>query len=579
MERTRVEDAGRWLWRGAKSLWRRTATRAAQRRFWRLGLYVGLFAASLPLVEYVRQDVTVTFWWEVVPVGLVFAGLGLLVLAVFSAWLGSSGERLAAAVLTSYVLLAKFDWLLDKTRLSRPLGTVPASLAITVAVLLAAGYLVRLLRRLDLALERHQAAVNALFGVAATAVVVVVALNALAFSKYLYAHRAASSYRPHNNVTTSGLRPPANPPDIYYFVFDRYMNARDLNQIFKYDNADFINWLHGKGFVTRDDAVSNYQYTAPSIASTMRMDYLTDIGTDLSPAEPANYLPYKRLIDQSPTAELLHGAGYDLYTVGNWWNVTHTQKHAANLLPEFEVTLFNRHQPVSELQSKVFRHTFASPLLKTGLRIAGFTLLRVTDTDHHQLYLDQLSLTHGLARSPHDKPRFVFAHFLNAHPPYTFRPDGSEETVLTGDDDRGAPRRQKYVRQLQYANRSAEDLITDILSHATTPPVIIIQADEGPYPLDYRQNGWDKADATTVRTKFSTLAAYYLPGTTAQQAAAANSSVNVFRFVFNRYFNRQLPYLPDCSYLFNKDRPFQFFDITATLHPADARCKEYATKR
>ncbi len=40
----------------------------------------------------------------------------------------------------------------------------------------------------------------------------------------------------------------AVPPDIYYFIFDRYAREDILNDHFDYDNTEFLDYLEEKGF-------------------------------------------------------------------------------------------------------------------------------------------------------------------------------------------------------------------------------------------------------------------------------------------------------------------------------------------
>jgi hypothetical protein len=130
-------------------------------------------------------------------------------------------------------------------------------------------------------------------------------------------------------------------------------------------------------------------------------------------------------------------------------------------------------------------------------------------------------------------------------------------------------------------------LVKKIKAASVVQPVIIIQADEGPYPpefadFDQGEGGayqWDKSNSDTLQHKYGVLAAYYLPDVPEDQKAELNSSVNAFRFVFNHYFDTSLPYLPDCSFLFDGNRPFAFWDVTARLRGVQApECSGYASR-
>ncbi|HEX7260093.1 MAG TPA: sulfatase-like hydrolase/transferase, partial [Candidatus Saccharimonadia bacterium] len=170
---------------------------------------------------------------------------------------------------------------------------------------------------------------------------------------------------------------------------------------------------------------------------------------------------------------------------------------------------------------------------------------------------------------------FIFAHFINPHSPYVFTKDGGVPTYRGDENDLDIPRRDKYVNQVEYVNQTIGHLVADIKANATKPPIIIIQADEGPYPMK-QPSAWQTASADTLQLKFGSLAAYYLPDASPEESANVTSSVNIFRFVFNRYFGTSMPYLPDCSFVFNNtDRPFKFYAITSEFHPEDPECQRY----
>jgi hypothetical protein len=52
-----------------------------------------------------------------------------------------------------------------------------------------------------------------------------------------------------------------------------------------------------------------------------------------------------------------------------------------------------------------------------------------------------------------------------------------------------------------------------------------------------------------VRERFSVFAAYYLPGLEHNPIPDEISSVNIFRFILNEYFQTELPILKNEAYL------------------------------
>jgi hypothetical protein len=549
------------------------------KRYLFLGVFTGVFAASLPFLDYIHQDTTISTPGEVILLCFVFAFIGLVILATYSIWLKSNSERLLATIVLTYgftehygAVVSWFGWL------SSRIGSVKSAVIAQAALYIIVGLLAKLVYLGSKKFEQKGLTKDFLETAVRFACVFIAALNLYAFLAYVFNHHAVSSYKQPKTVggITALNKPKTSPRDIYYFVFDRYASAQSLQTNFNFDNSGYTNWLKNSGFVIRDNAFSNYQFTAPSVASTLRMDYHTDLAKNYTGSQPNNVLPYKQLMQNSQALSLLHKSGYDVYNVGNWWNATRSQKDATNILPLFQATVFGKSFNLSELQSKDIDKLFLGGFLKHGISISGKTIIKVTNGAPRDIYLRQLQDVKTLASQPHTKPRVIFAHFLNTHPPYVFNADGSPTSYDVNDSDIGVPRTAKYVNQLKFANSSTQSLISEIKQNSKTEPIIIVQADEGPYPLNSPRK-WQEAADETLKLKFGILAAYNLPGVSAQEANQIGSSVNVFRFVFNKYFNAKYKYLPDCSYVYNPEdnKPFVFYNITAKLHPADKSCENY----
>jgi hypothetical protein len=67
-------------------------------------------------------------------------------------------------------------------------------------------------------------------------------------------------------------------PDIYYIVLDSYARNDVLLNDYKFDNTEFTNTLVDKGFYLPECANSNYFGTSISIASSLNMQYLDELG-------------------------------------------------------------------------------------------------------------------------------------------------------------------------------------------------------------------------------------------------------------------------------------------------------------
>lgn len=151
--------------------------------------------------------------------------------------------------------------------------------------------------------------------------------------------------------------------------------------------------------------------------------------------------------------------------------------------------------------------------------------------EHNVYELEELS---NLPAYP--GPKFVYAHLMITHPPYTFKPDGSMRSP-------GPTSVEGYNDQILYANSRMIKILQKIIEETSPSPVIILQGDHG-----------NELDQERVKI----LNAFYLPEGGAQQLYPTVTPVNTFRIIFNHYFGEKLPLLPDTSYYSSNTLPYNF---------------------
>jgi hypothetical protein len=161
-------------------------------------------------------------------------------------------------------------------------------------------------------------------------------------------------------------------------------------------------------------------------------------------------------------------------------------------------------------------------------------------------------------------PKFVLAHILLPHTPYVFEIDGS---YVAAADARGRSVRDGWERQLEYTNRRLQTFFEDLLElPPDEQPIIILQADEGPWDPFYQQNrhdvDWATAPEDEVEIKFGIMNAWYVPETELALDPAM-SAINTFPVLFSRYFGLDYELLPDTIYGSGGwRRPYDLTDIT-----------------
>jgi hypothetical protein len=161
-------------------------------------------------------------------------------------------------------------------------------------------------------------------------------------------------------------------------------------------------------------------------------------------------------------------------------------------------------------------------------------------------------------------PVFVFAHFMITHDPFVFDRDGGFVSV---EESKRLTARDAYVNQVIFVNRKLQWLIDYLLSNSNVSPIIVIQADEGPFPDRYALNergfDWRQATPGELRMKMGIINAYHLPHVDTTALYPSITPVNSFRLIFNCYFNGQFELLPDKSYAHKDDNHiYDFFDVT-----------------
>jgi len=380
-------------------------------------------------------------------------------------------------------------------------------------------------------------------------------------------------------------------PNVYYLVFDRYASNETLKNIYNYDNSAMTNFLAGQGFVTRPNAYSNYPFTPQSVSSTLSMQYHAQLGKQFK-QDAAGFqtaFPYRDILDKSPVSEIFKQNGYAYIQVSSWWDFTRNNP-TANSEPSrsFRLRVFGMTFWMRDLQRDIINKSILSPLLLKGATV-GKTAIIKYDRDYNprENFESQMTALTAIAENSktQTKPQFTFGHILSPHDPYVFTETGESPTYSVDRNDDQMDETQKYTNQLKYVNGRFQDLIRTIRTNDKNA-VVIIQADEGPYPKQFRgtltpTHYYDPVNLPLeqMRQKFGILASYYLPGvdkkTTQQQMT---SSVNTFRFVLDQYLGYKLDPLPDCQFTAgNKYYMYTYRLVSGKLRgtPEPDVCRQY----
>lgn len=334
-------------------------------------------------------------------------------------------------------------------------------------------------------------------------------------------------------------------PDIYYIILDAYARADVLEEVFEYDNSEFLDFLRDRGFFVASGSQSNYAQTSFSLSSSLNFEYI-DYMTERVGRDSQDRKPLTELIKNSKVRAFLEEHGYQTVAISSGW--AQSEWKTADVYLSSNATMIN------EFEGNLLRNTLPGALFALNLE---YEMKR-----QRILYIfDSLKTVPTLAG-----PKFVFVHVYSPHGPTVFGANGEKvnpqeydlEEVLEAGLNRGTYT-SGYRGELTYLNKLLIEAIDSILSTSERPPIIVLQGDHGPRAhLD-----WGSVENTCLKERMSVFNAYYLPNENGKATLYDTiTPVNSFRIIFNAYFGTDLDLLEDRSYFSLWHHPYDFIDVT-----------------
>ncbi len=345
----------------------------------------------------------------------------------------------------------------------------------------------------------------------------------------------------------AGAAPTGPKRDVWYLIFDRYGADDQLSAAYDIDD-DLFEWLEEHGLYVARDSQANYVKTSLSLASSLNLTYLDDVAKRMGP-DSDDHGPVLAMLQDHVLGRFLQAQGYRFVQVGSAYSPTNVNPYA-NENPRLNST--------SDFAGAIYDTSVLPSLAR-----------RLGTVPSRERYYDtakfQWSTLDRLVDAP--GPKLVFAHFLLPHPPYVFNADGS----FHAEEDASNEVANNYGRQLAYTDTMIEALMTKILAlPEERRPIVVLQADEGPYPKRYNRDtinfDWSTATQAELHMKYGILNAYDLPGIDKSGLYQSITPVNSFRYILGKYFGADTPLLPDREYTSRgKFRPYDMTDVTDRL--------------
>jgi hypothetical protein len=384
-----------------------------------------------------------------------------------------------------------------------------------------------LLRRLRATPGRLPAALNLMSGL----------LLALALFHWL-----ASADRRGNAAKeqAASVAVPENRPDIYFILLDGYVRADVLDLHYGYDNSPFLAGLEHRGFQVAAASESNYNWTFLSLASTLNMDFIQPLMGETFDSRGSDREFVYRLLRDNRAAAFLRARGYRFIQLQSTWGGTGGNPYADEFLP---------------CGGGLFRDDFLLAIWEASWLRAFGSSATMDLADCHLRNFETLA---ALAGEP--GPKFVFAHFVPPHHPYLFDRLGNvlRNANLSNQfefqkqlwEDRDA-----YVEQLRFVNSRIETMLDRLISDSAQTPIILLQSDHG---TNLRRG---LRTEEHYRIRLANLNAVLLPGAPSDLMPENATAVNLFRIVFDRYFDARLPLLPDRHFVSPFQQPYNFTEV------------------
>ena len=325
-------------------------------------------------------------------------------------------------------------------------------------------------------------------------------------------------------------------PDVYYIILDEYTRSDALGE---FDNSDFLRELESRGFYVASEATSNYKKSIRAIPSILNMTYLDDLG----PRSPDSDAESVEVGQHNAVAAILKTLGYTYIHLQSGHAVTDSAPLADQLVRfTLSGTEVIRDADVAlhrDTENETVSWRFACELAQTTLLWPAVRQCLTPEDDAPLVWWSPIRalrmfefLTEPIES---ESPKFVLGHILKPHYPATFDRYGNMivgTSIHDEFDDRHDPSvPSAYIGQLIFVNSLVLEMVDSILENSQSDPIIVLAGDHGRHRDSH--------------TRYSVLAAFYLPDGGTAAVYPSISSVNHFRAILKYYFGLKLDLLED----------------------------------
>lgn len=329
-------------------------------------------------------------------------------------------------------------------------------------------------------------------------------------------------------------------PDIYMIILDSYERNDQLSEYYHFDNSEFIDSLHERGFFIADQARSNYLNTTYSLNTTLNLVYFQDFPDDLIRSARYN-------LQTNYVSDFLREQGYQIVNFDSGTGDTNNQYTDIFISPVIENT--SSSETINPFEKLLLQTTLLQGLFHKSENVDqqsdAITASINTELDIRRSRIDS-AFTHLPDYASDKDPQFLFAHVYAPHIPFLYGKNGEDlkysySSQLSWYEVAPENYVEEYIDQIRYLNQRVLNTIDVIQSTSTRPYVILLQSDHG----DDHFLDWDNPDQQGVDIRSSILYGVYFSDSEYEDFYPTITSVNTFRVVLNHWFGTSYPLLDD----------------------------------
>ena len=329
-----------------------------------------------------------------------------------------------------------------------------------------------------------------------------------------------------------------NKPNIYYIILDSYAHSTIFEEVYNYNNNEFITFLKEKNFYVASESHSNYNQSFLSYDASLNMEYVNYLSNELGVNERNFHKPYE-MVDSNKVMKIFKANDYHVINFASSDGVTGNLEIA-------DINLCEKNKIMeSQVVIMMIRQSILNPfynMISEPLRI-----------DREWCVFNEIVKLEEKTK----EPIFVFAHILLPHGPWRFDSNGEiqKNVPLWGNENEN---KKGYLEQSIFVEQQIMKIINEIIIKSDGESIIILQSDTG-------TSLYSEEKGENIKRKMKILNSYYLPNNGTSRLYDSITPVNSFRVILNHYFNENYELLEDKMYYSNSQTELNFTDVTKFL--------------